>query len=183
MNNDYWNRLTFIRSVSNLCDVIARSTTDVLRVVSTSYSDMVSVSRQSVRLIYDTLSLLELLTWVRARHTSRLHTLFLTSSHLIAAQSARRWRPGLYKKRRARAQVSDMWDDVCSVAGRPPPPPRPTGTKLERTYIRIFIYNVQYDTIILKSYGAERRRPTKRSPRASVGIHSHNNIHRNSLYI
>lgn len=62
MNNDYWNNLTFIRSVSNLCDVIARSTTDVLRVLSTSYSDMVSVSRQSVRLIYDTLSLLELLT-------------------------------------------------------------------------------------------------------------------------
>lgn len=63
MNNDYWNSLTFIRSVANtLCDVIARSTTDFLRVLSTSYSDMVSVSRQSVRLIYDTLSLLELLT-------------------------------------------------------------------------------------------------------------------------
>lgn len=61
MNNDYWNTLTFIRSVTNLCDAIARSTTDVLRVISTSYSDMVSVSRQSVRLIYDTIFLLELL--------------------------------------------------------------------------------------------------------------------------
>lgn len=62
----------------------------------------------------------------------------------------------------SRTQVSDMWDDVCSAAGRPPRS-RPYGTKLERTYIYVYYIQctIQYDKHY-RGYGAGRRRPARR---------------------
>lgn len=182
MNNDYWNSITFIRSVSNLCDVIARSTTDVLRVISTSYSDMVSVSRQSVRLIYDTLSLLELLTCVRARHTSRRYSFSLG---LVRMHRGVRDGDGpAYTRSAERVRKPLICGMMCvaPLAARRRCPARTVQNWSVPTYVYLY---TMYNTIrlTLRSYRAERRRPTKRSPNASVGIHSHNNIHRNSLYI
>lgn len=183
MNNDYWNSLTFIRSVSNLCDVIARSTTDVLRVISTSYSDMVSVSRQSVRLIYDTLSLLELLAWVHARHT-RLD-LYSFSVGLVRLQHGVRDGDGPEYTRSAERVRRPLICGMMCVASRTARRRRPARS-VQNWSVPTYVYlYTMYNTIqiILKNYGAKHRRPAKRSPSASVGIHSHNNIHRNSLYI